>query len=137
MALIQQPTLNLDLPSTILDYACVQIPKMYQGQSMVSLLLGDAPQAWRTETFYEHHQHRDIIPKWSGIRGDRYVYACYDLQNPPYEFFHDLKRDPHQLVNFAKDPEYASLLKEFREKNEAAIRTYGRESSTKESPDAK
>ena len=136
-ALIQQPTLNLDLPSTILDYAGVEIPTTYQGHSMVSLLAGDAPQAWRTETFHEHHQHRDIIPKWSGIRGDRYVYACYDLQNPPYEFFHDLKRDPDQLVNFATDPEYASLLKQFREKNEAAIRAYGRAKPAEKQPTAK
>jgi len=125
-AIIDQPTQNLDLPSTILEFAGVEVPSAYQGRSMVSLLEGDAPQDWRTESFHEHHQHRTIIPKWSGIRGDRYVYACYDLQNPPYEFLHDLKRDPDQLVNFATDPEYASLLKQFRDKNEAAIRKYGR-----------
>jgi len=44
----------------------------------------------------------------------------------PTSFFIDLKRDPDQLVNFATDPEYASLLKLFREKNEAAIRAYSR-----------
>jgi len=124
--IVPQPTLNLDLPSTMLDMAGIDVPSAYQGRSVVPLLEGNPPQDWRKEAFYEHHQHREVIPQWSGIRGDRYVYACYDNLNRPFEFLHDLKRDPDQLINFAAEPEYAAVLNTFREKRKTAIRTYSR-----------
>ena len=50
------------------------------------------------------------IPKWEGVRGERYVYARYFEQETVYEFLHDLETDPDQLVNLAADPEYREIL---------------------------
>ena len=132
--IIESPALNLDLPSTILELAGVAVPDAYQGRSLVPLLEGDAPQDWRGEAFHEHHQMWDVIHAWSGVRNDRYVYACYDRQDPPCEFLHDLQRDPDQLQNFANDPEYAPVLNTLREKNESFIRGYSREEAASPEP---
>ncbi|MEL7266477.1 MAG: sulfatase-like hydrolase/transferase, partial [Planctomycetota bacterium] len=73
----RQPTLNVDLPATFLDYAGVEIPSRYQGQSLRRLVDGDTPQDWRTETFHEHFAVRNRIPAFEGIRGSRYKYVRY------------------------------------------------------------
>ena len=59
---------------------------------------------------------RPDIPKWEGVRGERYVYARYYEQEPAYEFLHDLETDPDQLVNLAADPEYREILTAIRKR---------------------
>jgi len=54
------------------------------------------------------------IPKWEGVRGERFVYARYFEQQPVYEFLHDLEADPDQLVNFASDRRYRNTLEKMR-----------------------
>ncbi len=120
----QSFALNLDLPSTFLDLAGLNVPETYQGQSLTPFLSGSRPDDWRTFFFWEHHQFQDIIPAWSGIREERYAYAGYDRMDPPFEFLHDLQRDPDQLKNFADDPEYAEILLRLRQRTAAAIKQY-------------
>jgi hypothetical protein len=43
-------------------------------------------------------------------RRELQVYARYFEQEPVYEFLHDLKTDPDQLVNLAADPGYSEIL---------------------------
>lgn len=116
--------LNLDIPSTILDFAGLPVPEKYQGRSLVSLISDSrslSPEKWRSAFFCEHHQYQNLIPGWSGLHGERYVYARYDRMDPPFEFLHDLKKDPDQLVNFANDPEYAPVLEKFRRQADGEI----------------
>lgn len=125
--------LNLDMPSTILDLANLPVPDKYQGRSLVPLISDSRPlipEQWRTSFFCEHHQYADFIPGWSGIHGKRYVYARYDRLNPPYEFLHDLKKDPDQLINFADDPEYATVLEQFRRQTDGEIKKLTRPETT-------
>ncbi|VGO12676.1 Arylsulfatase [Pontiella desulfatans] len=116
--------MNLDLPTTMLDLAGVPVPEQYQGESLTPFLTGNRPAEWRTECFVEHHQLRTVIPSWAGVRDERYVYARYDRQNPPYEFLHDLKADPDQLKNFVNNPEYAEILDRLRSNTDGYIREY-------------
>ena len=58
------------------------------------------------------------IPKYAGIRGEKYVYANYYEQSPPYEYLHDLEKDPDQLINLANDPDYQATLLEMRRRTE-------------------
>lgn len=102
--------LNVDLAATMLDYAEVDVPKHYQGRSIAPLVRGRKPRNWRNDFFCEHLMNNKSIPKWEGIRGQRYVYARYFEQEPPYEFLHDLEKDPDQLKNFASDAKYAKTL---------------------------
>jgi arylsulfatase A-like enzyme len=74
---------------------------------------GKTPADWRRHFFCEHV---DLAPTitWEGIRGERFMYARYFDQAPPFEFLHDLKADPDQLQNFVADPAHADALQEMR-----------------------
>jgi len=106
--------LNIDIPATMLAAAGMEVPKIYQGRSLMPLVAGQKADAWRSDFFCEHLMNHKAIPKWEGVRGERYVYARYFEQQPPYEFLHDLQEDPDQLQNFAGDSEYAEILESLR-----------------------
>ena len=104
--------LNIDIAPTILAYAGVKIPEHYQGVALDQLVAGAEPVTWRNDFFCEHLMENTSIPKWEGIRGERYVYARY--LDHDYEFLHDLKADPDQLKNFVDDPAYKDALETMR-----------------------
>ena len=108
--------LNIDIPPTLLALAGVEIPSSYQGRSLVPLLQGASASEWRNDFFCEHLMNHEDIPKWEGVRGERYVYARYFEQEPVYEFLHDLASDPDQLVNLARDPERRTILERMRKR---------------------
>ncbi|MCG8307405.1 MAG: sulfatase [Cytophagales bacterium] len=108
--------LNIDIPATILDCAGIEVPELYQGRSLLAVVSNENIRDWPTSFLCEHRMDHDQIPKFVGIRGERYVYANYYEQEPPYEYLHDLQTDPDQLVNFAKDPDYSQVLEDMREK---------------------
>ena len=104
--------LNLDVAPTILAYAGIEIPDHYQGAALGGLVAGQQTDDWRNDFFCEHLMENRSIPKWEGVRGERFVYAHYLDQD--YEFLHDLKVDPDQLRNLADDPEYQETLEKMR-----------------------
>ena len=105
-------------PGTILAIAGVEAPVEYQGVSLMPFVRGEPPPSWRADFFVEHLMHYPgQIPKWEGLRDERYVYATYFEQSPPFEFLHDLEADPMQLVNLAGDPRYRGALDRARRPN--------------------
>jgi arylsulfatase A-like enzyme len=106
--------LNIDIPATILDLAGISTPTLYQGKSLLPLLKNANLKSWRIDFLCEHRMDHQQLPKFVGIRGNRYVYANYYEQDPPYEYLHDLMKDPDQLINFANDPEYKDILQQMR-----------------------
>jgi arylsulfatase A-like enzyme len=117
--------LNIDLPATMLRYADVPVPDTYQGKSLVPLVEGQEVDFWRTDFFCEHLMDNASIPKWEGVRDNRYVYARYFEQKPVYEYLHDLKADPDQLKNFVDNPEYAKILEKMRARTDELRDSYG------------
>jgi len=109
-AVRDEMALNIDIPATMLQLAGVKIPIHYQGRSLSPLLQGKQTSDWRNDFFCEHLMVNPEIPKWEGVRGERYVYANYFEQEPVCEFLHDLEADPDQLVNLAADPKYREIL---------------------------
>lgn len=116
--------LNIDVPRTLLDIADVPVPQHYQGRSLVSHINGEEPELWRQEFFCEHMMEYNNLPRWEGVRGERFVYARYLDQDPVYEFLHDLETDPDQLKNLAKNPEYTEALGRMRERTEAYVENF-------------
>jgi len=116
--------LNIDIGATILDLAAVDQPNHYQGSSLKPFMNGDVPPDWRTDFFVEHRMQHPKIPTWEGVRSERYVYARYDGQSPPYEFLQDLAVDPDQLKNFAGESEYESILSYMRTRCDALRANY-------------
>jgi len=112
--------LNTDLAPTLLDLAGVARPKGYDGTSLVPLLKGTAKE-WRSDFLYEHRFRHKDIPMSQGVRGERWVYARFDQQSPPYEQLFDLKSDPSQLQNLANDPDFAEVLASQRARCDALL----------------
>ncbi len=108
--------LNVDVPATILDYALGKTPERYQGRSLKPIVQGQSPSDWRTDFFCEHLMDHAKIPKWEGVRGERYVYARYFQNLPEGEFLHDLKTDPQQRKNLVDDPAAKEILNQYRER---------------------
>jgi arylsulfatase A-like enzyme len=116
--------LNLDLPATFLEWAGVPIPASYQGASLKSVVEGGGtPPGWREDFYCEHFNPRYSM-SWEGVRGRRFKYARYTDQKPVYEFLHDLKNDPDELVNLVDDPAYSAQLKTMRQRTDTLSKNY-------------
>ncbi len=121
---LDQLVLNVDLAPSFLEWAGVEKPAGYEGRSLVSLVEARPAENWRTFFFCEH---LDLAPTltWEGIRDQRYVYARYFDQQPPYEFLHDLETDGDELKNFVSDPAHAEALKRMRALCDAEMNARG------------
>lgn len=118
------PVLNLDLPATFLDWADAEIPDRYQGTSLRPVVENGKPEDWRTETFHEHFAVRNRIPAFEGIRNENFKYVRY-IDQDNYEFLHDLKNDPDELVNLAGDPKHTKTLEAMRKRTDERVAEYG------------
>ncbi|MGH9470408.1 MAG: sulfatase family protein [Terriglobia bacterium] len=92
----REMALNLDIASTILELAGLNVPARMQGRSLVPFLKGGAPARWREDWLYEYYEYPapDMVPKHRGVRTDRYklihfwekgIFELYDLENDPLE----------------------------------------------------
>ena len=116
--------LNLDLPSTFLDWAGITPPERYQGHSLKPIVRHGKPSNWRKESFHEHFAVRQRIPPFEGIRNERYKYVRY-FDHGNYEFLHDLWNDPDELTNLAQDPDHRELLEAMRLRTTQRIEELG------------
>ncbi|MEZ6063001.1 MAG: sulfatase-like hydrolase/transferase [Planctomycetaceae bacterium] len=116
--------LNLDLPSTFLDWAGADVPDRYQGRSLSPVVSDGKPDDWRTETFHEHFAVRTRIPAFEGLRNQRFKYVRY-VDHGNREFLHDLLSDPDELVNLADNPQHADTLQAMRERTTQRVRELG------------
>lgn len=116
--------LNVDFPSTFLDYAGIAIPEDMQGHSLRSIFNGETPKDWRTSMYYRYWMHLDEhhnVYSHYGIRTDRYKLIYYyaealgtsgsieEDRSPEWELF-DLERDPYEMNNVYSNPEYADIV---------------------------
>jgi arylsulfatase A-like enzyme len=126
--------LNIDLAPTILELAQINIPKHYQGRSLMPVVKKKPLRDWRDSIFNEHLMETsnlggvdlgyERVPKWEGVRTERYKYANYFSQEPAYEFLHDMKKDPTEFKNLASDPKYKNVLEKMRSKTRSYIKQY-------------
>jgi arylsulfatase A-like enzyme len=79
----------------------------------VPLLKGEKPK-WRTEFFYEHPFEHKTIAKTVAVRTQDYKYARYTDYD--YEELYDLKLNPAETINFAKDEKYKEILDSLRKR---------------------
>ena len=129
----RESVLNLDLPSTFLSWAGLDIPKRYQGKTFAKLISDSNPSPWRKYTFHEHFAVRHRIPAFEGMRGDRFKYVRY-VDEKNYEFLHDLKNDPDELTNLASNPKHIKTLKQMRGLTDQRVQELGGPLSPMKSP---
>ena len=116
-AVRDEMVLNIDLPSTLLDYAGVPIPKQMQGQSWRPLLdkaaqKGVMPQEskWRHAFFYEYFFENpyNFAPTTLAVHSDTAKLIKYPGHDNWTELF-DLKADPYETRNLWSDPANTQL----------------------------
>ena len=114
---------NVDLPATFVDFAGIDVPDVYQGHSLLPLMEGEVPADWRKDIFTEHKFSR--FNNWYAVRSERYKYATYyEEKDGPYECLYDLNKDPTELSNLAKHPEYASVLSKMKQRMNSYLTAY-------------
>lgn len=121
---LDESVLNLDLPCTFLKWANLEIPEKYQGRSLDRLVAGESSEAWREYTFHEHFAVRQRIPAFESLRGKRFKYARY-VDQGNYEFLHDLREDPDELINLATEPKFQKTLLKIRKATDLRVNQLG------------
>lgn len=99
--------LNVDIAPTLAQLAGVTLPAA-EGRSLVRLLRGREPTAWRTDFLVEHVDGGSgwRVPTYCAVRNTRFKYVLYGTLE---EELYDLKVDPHELRNLAGSPEARAL----------------------------
>lgn len=103
---------NIDLAPTFAEWAGAPIPASVDGTSLVSLLR-DPGAPWRDALLIEHWPTEEgigsIIPQFSGVRTDQWKYVEYSTGEKE---LYDLKIDPFELNNLARDARYTQIISE-------------------------
>ena len=111
---------NIDMAPTFIEMAGAEVPSVYQGRSLASLVQGETVADRREDTFCEHMFNR--YNNWHGVRDKRYKYAVY--YDDEYECLYDLERDPTERVNLAANPEYAAVRKQLAKRLDEYLAAY-------------
>ncbi|MGB5554538.1 MAG: sulfatase [Flavobacteriaceae bacterium] len=113
---VSDMVLNIDIPSTLLDFAKISIPSAYQGESLMGYAKSEAtlPKK-REQVLFEHLWEFEPIPASEGVRTEKYKYFRY-RDYPQREELYDLENDPNEVHNLAQEKEYRHTLQELRKK---------------------
>lgn len=139
-------TLNLDVASTLLDYAGVKPPASMQGRSLRPLVEGRTPADWRTSIYYAYYEnswaqlagrgpearsdpsfqyltpHR--VGPHRGVRTATHKLIEYYSDRGYWELF-DLTKDPNELKNIYGLPGTEKITEELKRELMRLRREYG------------
>ena len=122
---LDQLALSIDLAPTLLDMAGAEIDPVLQGRTLVPLLKGEEPNAWRSSILIEHHSDPDrylgrsplrraLNMGYKAVRTERYKYIQYtDLKD--MDELYDLETDPYELNNLVGEARFESLLQRMKQ----------------------
>ncbi|MBK5719861.1 sulfatase [Dysgonomonas sp. Marseille-P4677] len=121
---IDEPVLNIDIPSTILDLALIDQPVYYQGTSLLNYYQDGKTAPKRESILFEHLWDKKEIPSSEGIRTSRWKYFRYRTIDAPEELY-DLKLDPLETNNLALESAYREIVLQLRKECEEQATQYG------------
>lgn len=107
--------LNIDVTKSILDFAGIESPRNYQGESLKLYLNRPAYSLQRDFILIEHLWKLPDIPSSEGIRTKEWKYFRYRFINAPEELY-DLKKDPLETKNLAQEQSHQKILRKLRHK---------------------
>ena len=120
---IADMVLNIDITSTILDLAGVDIPDAYQGFSLYPYVQSGHYVPKRDHILVEHLWDFDPIPSSEGIRTEEWKYFRYRFIEAPEELY-DLENDPMETNNLVQDSTYTDVLSKLRRNCNEKIERY-------------
>lgn len=111
---VDEMVLNIDFAPTALDFAGEPVHSRMQGHSWSPLLEGTTPD-WRRSFYYEYFVDSTFpnIPPVQALRTDSAKLIVYPGHEDWTELY-DLKHDPLETRNLAKDPASTDLLDRLR-----------------------
>ncbi|GAA3085811.1 sulfatase family protein [Streptosporangium carneum] len=96
---------NVDLAPTFAQLAGARLPDFVEGRSLLPLLQGQTPPAWRQNVLLEFYRptnpssaRQTPVPSYQGMRTAGNTFVRYSTGE--YQLY-DLGRDPHELYNLA------------------------------------
>jgi arylsulfatase A-like enzyme len=123
---VREFTESVDIMPTILDMINQEIPPQCDGKSLQLFLLGQVPEAWRTEVHWEldfrdnkrASAQKEMDIKFEEcslcvIRDHQFKYIHFAALPP---LFFDIENDPGESKNLADDPDYAPILLSYAQK---------------------
>lgn len=117
-----QIALNIDIAPTMLAMAGIPAPKTMQGIDLIGLVENKVPE--RKDFFYQYYfVGGPELPREEGVVGGDFKYMNYIEHD--YEELFDIRHDPHETDNLAKDPAYKKKLDEMRARYKALQAVYG------------
>ena len=103
---------NVDFAQTMLEAAGAEDHPDMQGRSFVTLLDGKTPRNWRRSMYYRYYySHFETEPHY-GVRTHDYKLIYFDRINQ-WELY-DLRKDPIEMNNVYKNPEYKNIVAELK-----------------------
>jgi arylsulfatase A-like enzyme len=111
---VQQMVMNVDIAPTIMEMAGLEKPAQMQGNSFLPLLRGEQP-TWREWMYYEYYWEWAFpqTPTIFGVRTNQYKYiynhGVWDINE-----LYDLKKDPQEMNNLIRNPEYEKIAGELK-----------------------
>ncbi|WP_298551301.1 sulfatase [uncultured Algibacter sp.] len=115
--------LNIDVPSTILDFAGVEAPKSWHGKSLKPFINEKNVDLERDTILIEHlWDFKNIAPS-EGVRSKEWKYFRY-VDDKSIEELYNLKDDPRETNNLVNDKQYQDVLNNLRAKCEDLIEKY-------------
>ncbi len=117
-----QMALNIDIAPTILGFAGIKVPNAMQGQDLFEVLANKIPE--RKDFFYQYYfLGGPQLPRQEGVVTPRFKYMNYIEHN--YEELFDIRFDPHETNNLAKDPKYKMELELLRKRYQVLQKLHG------------
>lgn len=117
---IEDIALNIDIPSTIFNFAGIEIPLIWQGKSLANYAKGENPAKDRKEFICEHLWEVKIIAPSEGLRTKSWKYFRY-RHDSRHEELYNLEGDPWEEYNLVNDAQYSVKLEEMRLKCDQLI----------------
>ncbi|MCH2205650.1 MAG: sulfatase [Lentisphaerales bacterium] len=108
---------NVDITATILDFAGIEIPKVYDGKSLVHILNNTNTDIRETLPINQVWGPEETRCLTVLTKHHKYIYWYYEDEKEGLiatEELFDLRKDPYELTNAAKNPEYKSVLENMR-----------------------
>ncbi|GAB5406999.1 MAG: hypothetical protein Aurels2KO_52300 [Aureliella sp.] len=122
---------NIDYAPTLLEAAGLETDWDVHGVSLMPLLTsgGKTPSDWRDTIYYRYIDGGHGVAQHSAIRTDDFKLLYFDRPRNEAEEqsrweLYDLKSDPQEMHNLAKDPKYADQLKAMQARFQATRKFY-------------
>ncbi|MDO6736311.1 sulfatase-like hydrolase/transferase [Wenyingzhuangia sp. 2_MG-2023] len=129
---VSEMVVGQDIPATILQMCGIDIPKTYQGKSLLPLI-ENKKYNWRNEIFLENLFTDQGYPRQEGVRSKQYKYIrSFSKTNdrkkylphqtfktkeaPIYEELFDIVKDPKEQNNLVTNPAYKKELEYYRDR---------------------